>query len=55
MKNLLKQAKDFEKKLAGEKDVDKTEVIKVMMDKWEDAKVEEKEITSKYTPHVVTY
>ena len=47
MKNLLKQAKEFEKKLAEEKETDKTEVIQVMMEKWEVAKVEEKEIAGK--------
>lgn len=44
LKNLLKQAKEYDKKVAEEREIDKTEVVTVMMDKWEAAKVQEKEV-----------
>lgn len=46
LKNLLKQAKEYDKKVAEEREIDKTEVVTVMMDKWEAAKVQEKEVAS---------
>ena len=45
MKNLLQQAKDFEKKLANEDVVEKEAVVHVMMEGWEASKQEERDIT----------
>ncbi len=47
MKTLLKQAKDFEKKLSEEEEVDKTEVISVMKNKWQAQKEEDKSVAGK--------
>ena len=44
MKLLLKQARNFESKLSQEKEVDKKQVIEVMMDKWDAGRQEEKNI-----------
>ena len=41
---LLKQARELEGKMSEEKDVDKKDVIEVMMDKWEAGREEEKNI-----------
>ena len=44
MKMLLKQAKDFEKKLSDETQVEKAEVVNVMKNKWEAQKQEDSSV-----------
>ena len=48
MKMLLKQAKEFEKRLDEEEVTDKGEVIKIMMDKWEAKKQQDEEVAGVY-------
>ena len=44
MELLLEQHREFEKRLAMEKETEKDEVIEVMMEKWECARQEERDI-----------
>ena len=44
MKHLLKQAKEFEKALSDESVIEKEEVVKVMKDKWQAARSEDRDI-----------
>ena len=44
MKMLLKQAKEFEKQLSEETEVEKAEVVNVMKNKWEAQKEEDNSV-----------
>ena len=48
MELLLKQYKEFEKKLAMEREVEKDEVIEVMMEKWACQRQEEKDVAGEF-------
>ena len=48
MKMLLKQAKEFEKQLSDETEVEKSEVITVMKNKWEVERQEDNSVEGQY-------
>ena len=48
MKMLLKQAKEFEKRLSDETEVEKAEVVSVMKNKWEAERQEDNGVAGQY-------
>ena len=55
MKNLLKQNKDFEKRIDSQRVVDKEEVIEVMKEKWQFGRQESKALQGESKKFIENY